>query len=221
MSLFRKYAENWPRVGAVVGMALGGSSILAASRKKPIDLRTLAIMNSMTMAAHQVEEYADPGYFPGQVNVGMFKSDQPLNYPFNAKSAALANFSFTLLYAGPVIFPKKRWLGVAGSLLGFGQVLAHWVGVPILLRTRYAPGAWTALLLQAPIGTAYMRSSKAAGPMTRSEWRKAAVLGGVFFVLGVAAPDVLGRDKNSTYPFTLKQMGPYKVPAGAEQQQPA
>jgi hypothetical protein len=47
------------------------------------------------------------------------------------------------------------------------------------------------------------------------------VLGGVFFVLGVAAPDVLGRDKNSTYPFTLKQMGPYEVPAGAEQQQPA
>jgi hypothetical protein len=48
-------------------------------------------MNSMTMAAHQVEEYVEPGDFPGQVNAGMFKSDQPLNYPFNPKSAALTN----------------------------------------------------------------------------------------------------------------------------------
>jgi hypothetical protein len=217
VGVFRKYAENWPKVGAVAAMALGGGSVLVASRKKPIGLRTLAVMNSMTMAAHQFEEYADPGYFPGQVNVGMFKSDQPLNYPFNAKSAALANLSFTALYAAPVIFPKARWLGVAGSLLGFGQVLAHWVGVPMLLRTRYAPGAWTAIFLQAPVGAAYIRSAKAAGPITRGEWKKAAVLGSIFFVGGVAAPDVLGRDKNSTYPFTVKQMGPYKVTSGTEQ----
>ena len=42
MSLLRKYVDNWPRVGAVAGMALGGASVLAASPKKPIDLRTLA-----------------------------------------------------------------------------------------------------------------------------------------------------------------------------------
>lgn len=192
-------------------MALGGATVLAASRKKPIDLRTLAIMNSMTMAAHQVEEYVDPGYFPGQVNAGMFKSDQPRNYPFNAKSAALANMSFTALYAAPVLFPKQRWLGLAASIFGLGQVFAHWVGMPIYLRTRYAPGAWSAIFLQAPIGSAYIRSAKAQGPVTRSDWTKAAVVGGVFIVFGVAAPNVLGRDKDSTYPFTIKQMGPYEV----------
>ena len=217
VGLFRKYTENWPRIGAVVGMALGGGSILVASRKKPIDLRTLAIMNSMTMAAHQVEEYVDPGYFPGQVNAGMFKSDQPLNYPFNAKSAALANLSFTALYAAPVIFPKHKWLGLAASIFGLGQVFAHWIGMPIYLRTRYAPGAWSAIFLQAPIGTAYIRSANAGGPITRDEWIKAAAVGGVFIVFGVAAPNILGADKNSTYPFTVKQMGPYKVTAGAEQ----
>ena len=169
MGLLRKYTENWPRVGAVVAMALGGSSVLAASRKRPIDLRALAIMNSMTMAAHQVEEYVEPGYFPGQVNAGMFKSDQPLNYPFNARSAALANMSFTALYAAPVIFPNRKWLGLAASIFGLGQVFAHWVGMPIYLRTRYAPGAWSAIFLQAPIGTAYTRSAKAEGPITREE----------------------------------------------------
>lgn len=211
MGLFRKYTENWPKVGAVAGMAVGGVSILVANRKKPIDLRTLAVMNSMTMAAHQVEEYAEPGYFPGQVNAGMFKSDQPLNYPFNAKSAALANLSFTALYAAPIIFPKQKWLGLAGSIFGIGQVFAHWVGMPILVRTKYAPGAWSALFLQAPIGTAYIRSAKAEGLITHDEWIKAGVLGGVFLIFGVLAPDVLGRDKHSSYPFTLKQMGPHHV----------
>lgn len=211
MGLFRKYAENWPKIGAVLGMALGGGSILAASRKKPIDLRTLAVMNSMTMAAHQVEEYVEPGYFPGQVNAGMFKSDQPLNYPFNARSAALANMSFTALYAAPVIFPRRKWLGLAASIFGLGQVFAHWVGMPIYLRTKYAPGAWTAIFLQAPIGTAYIRSANAEGPIRREEWVKAAVVGGVFIVFGVAAPNILGADKNSPYPFSAKQMGPYHV----------
>jgi hypothetical protein len=211
MGLFRKYTENWPKVGAVAAMALGGASILAASRKKPIDLRTLAIMNSMTMAAHQVEEYAEPGYFPGQVNAGMFKSDQPLNYPFNAKSAAIANASFTALYGAPVIFPKAKWVGLAGSFFGIGQVFAHWIGMPILVRTKYAPGAWSALFLQLPIGASYIRSAKAEGPITREEWIKAAIVGGVFIVVGVLGPDVLGANKDSTYPFTQKQMGRYRT----------
>jgi hypothetical protein len=213
-TVFRTYAKNWPKIGAVVAMALGGGSIFAASRKKPIGLRTLAVMNSMTMAAHQVEEYVDPGYFPGQVNAGMFKSDQPLNYPFNAKSAALANLSFTVLYAAPVIFPRKRWLGLAASIFGLGQVFAHWVAMPIYLRTKYAPGAWSAIFLQAPIGTAYIRSAKAERPIARDEWIKSAVVGGVFTVFGVAAPNILGADKNSTYPFTQKQMGPYRTDGG-------
>ena len=195
-------------------MALGGAIVYAASGKKPIDLRTLAVMNSMTMAAHQVEEYVDPGYFPGQVNAGMFKSDQPLNYPFNARSAALANLSFTALYAAPVIFPKQRWLGLAASIFGLGQVFAHWVGMPIYLRTKYAPGAWSAIFLQAPIGSAYIRSAKADRAITREEWIKAGAVGGVFIVFGVAAPNVLGADKNSTYPFTHKQMGPYRTDGG-------
>jgi hypothetical protein len=221
MGLFRKYAENWPKVGAVAGMALGGATVLATNRKKPMSLRTLAVMNSMTMAAHQVEEYVEPGYFPGQVNAGMFKSDQPLNYPFNAKSAALANMSFTALYAAPVIFPKARWLGLAASIFGIGQVFAHWVAMPIYLRTKYAPGAWSAMFLQLPIGTSYIHSARTERPIERTEWIKAGIVGAVFTVAGVAAPNVLGADKNSPYPFTQKQMGPYRTDGKAIIDEPA
>jgi hypothetical protein len=80
----RFYRREWPRVAVLQAMALGGASLLAG-RKNQTNLRALAVMNAMTMCAHQYEEYVDPGYFPGQVNVGIFKSDQPLNYPFTGK----------------------------------------------------------------------------------------------------------------------------------------
>ena len=70
------YRREWPRVAVVQAMALGGASLLAG-RKNQTNLRALAVMNGMTMCAHQYEEYVDPGYFPGMVNVAIFKSDQP------------------------------------------------------------------------------------------------------------------------------------------------
>jgi hypothetical protein len=31
----------------------------------------------------------------------------------------------------------------------------------------------------------------------------------IFFVFGVATPNIRGADKNSPYPFTADQLGPY------------
>ena len=58
------YRREWPRVAAVQAMALGGASLLAG-RKNQTNVRALAVMNGMTMCAHQYEEYVDPGYLPG------------------------------------------------------------------------------------------------------------------------------------------------------------
>ena len=64
--------------------------------------RTLAVMNGMTMCAHQYEEYIDPGYFPGMVNVGIFKSNHPRSYSYNPNSAMCANAAaFTALSRPP------------------------------------------------------------------------------------------------------------------------
>ena len=202
------YIRRWPQIGAVVAMAMGGVSVLAASRKKLIDLRTLAVLNSVTMAAHQVEEYVDPGYFPGQVNAGIFKSDQPRNYPFNARSAAIANASFTLLYLAPVFFPKKKWLGLPAAILGIGQVFAHWVIMPIRIRTKYAPGGFNAILLQLPLGIAYFRAVRAQGPIERTDWAKSAGVGAVFVVAGVAAPKSSVPTRTAPTPSTTNRWGP-------------
>jgi hypothetical protein len=52
------------------------------------------------MCAHRYEEYVDPGYLPGLINVGLFNSDQPHKYPFNANSAMCANI-FSAPYTCP------------------------------------------------------------------------------------------------------------------------
>lgn len=206
------YRREWPRLGAVAAMALGGGSLLAG-RKSQTNLRALAVMNGMTMCAHQYEEYVDPGYFPGHVNRGIFKSDEPLRYPFNAHSAMCANIWFRALYVPAMIFPRIKWLGIPPVLLGIIQAFGHGILMPIAAKSKYSPGALTAAMLHLPIGVTYLGALRAQGPIGRSNWIKSlAVLLG-FFVFGVLTPIGRGANKNSPYPFTAKQMGPYATPA--------
>jgi hypothetical protein len=202
------YRKEWPRVAAVQAMVLVGVSLLAG-RKTQTNLRALAVMNAMTMCAHQYEEYVDPGYLPGQINVAMFKSDQPLNYPFNAHSAMCANIFFRALYVPAMIFPKVKWLGLPPVLLGILQAFAHGILAPVAIRAKYSPGALTAAFLHLPIGITYLLALRAQGPISRGNWIKSAVVLLLFFVFGVATPNIRGADKNSPYAFTAHQMGPY------------
>jgi len=69
------YRKQWPRIGGVLAMALGGATALAAGRmSKP---QTRSAVNFGALLVHQYEEYQDPGWFPGQFNRGLFKSDSP------------------------------------------------------------------------------------------------------------------------------------------------
>lgn len=123
------YRREWLRVAAVQAMVLGGVSVLAG-RKTQTNPRPLAVMNAMT---------------PGQVNIGLFKSDQPLNYPFNADSAMRQHFL---------------------------QAVAHGLLMPRLLHTKYSPGALPAALLHLPIGITYLTALRAQGPIGRGNWIK-------------------------------------------------
>ena len=81
------YRKEWPRVGRVLAMAVGGAAVLASSRLSRPQL--LSTLNFGALLVHQYEEYEDPGHFPGQFNGGMFKSATPRNYPLNTNTAML------------------------------------------------------------------------------------------------------------------------------------
>jgi hypothetical protein len=213
-SLLDKYRREWPRVAAVQGMALGGAS-LVLGRKKMRNRRALAVMNAMTMCAHQYEEYVDPGYLPGLINVGLFKSEHPHNYPYNPNSAMCANICFRALYVPAMLFPKNKALGLAPALLGIGQGIGHVFVIPPMVKAKYpySPGALTAGLLHIPIGICYIGALRAEGPIGKSTWMKSLGILGLFLALGVAFPNLSLKDKDSPYSFTDHQLGPFEPDA--------
>ena len=191
------YRANWPRVGAVLGMALSGASTLAAG-KRLSNLRALSMMNFIALLAHQYEEYEDPGYFPGQFNRGIFKSDQPRNYPLNLPVLHRADH-----------LPEVAWLGLPPVLVGMSQSVGHGVIFPRIAKARYSPGFLASILLHVPIGLTYIRARRTRGPISQGTWFKSVVTTVVFAALGVAGPNFLGRDRQSPHAFTAKQMGAY------------
>jgi uncharacterized protein with HXXEE motif len=210
--LLASYRAQWPRIGAMIAMLVGGVTAMAARRlTKP---QIFSAANLMALMAHQYEEYVDPGYFPGQFNRGLFKSDSPRNYPLNPQTAMVINTCLAYpFYLAPVLFPKRRWLGLAPVLVGWSQIVLHGIVIPRKVGAKYGPGCVTALLLHLPIGIGYLKAVGQVSSLGRQDWAKGLVGAVGSAVFGVAVPNMVMRDRNSPYAFTAKQMGPYDVEA--------
>jgi Protein of unknown function with HXXEE motif len=204
----RNYRDNWFNVGAVLAMAIAGA--LALSHRRLSRPRLFSALNLAALMVHQFEEYGFPGYFPGMLNAGVFKSDKPERYPLNTNSALIVNavvgYPFYLL---PVLFPKRRSFGLAPVLLGFAQALFHGIVPPLRAKTPYGPGFLSAFFLHVPIGAKYIREAASERPLGRGEWVRAALYMVAFAALGIGAPLQLLRNEESPYRFTERQVGPY------------
>ena len=204
----RNYRDNWFDVGAVLAMAIAGA--LAISHRRLSRSRLFSVLNLAALMVHQFEEYGYPGYFPGLLNAGVFKSAKPDRYPLNTNSSLVVNavvgYPFYLL---PVLFPKRRSLGLAPVLFGFGQAVFHGIVPPLRAKARYGPGFLSALFLHVPIGIGYIRAVGAKGPTGRGDWARGAAYTVAFAALGIGAPLRLMRDEESPHRFTQRQVGPY------------
>jgi hypothetical protein len=72
----------------------------------------LSAANFGALLVHQYEEYEDFGWFPGQFNHGVLKSDQPRNYPLNQTTALCVNTVFAYPF---YIAPAARECSGAGA----------------------------------------------------------------------------------------------------------
>jgi hypothetical protein len=204
----RNYRDNWFNVGALLALAIAGA--LALSGRRLSRPRLFSVLNLAALMVHQFEEYGFPGYFPGMLNGGVFKSDKPDRYPLNTNSSlivnAVAGYPFYLL---AVLFPKRRSLALAPVLFGFGQAVFHALVPPLRAKVLYGPGLLTALFLHVPIGIGYIRAVGSERPLERAELARAAACTLAFAALGIGAPLRLLRDEESPYRFTERQVGPY------------
>ena len=204
----RNYRDNWFNVGAILAMAIAGA--LALSGRRLSRPRLFSVLNLAALMVHQFEEYGFPGYFPGLLNAGVFKSDKPDRYPLNTNSSlivnAVAGYPFYLL---AVLFPRRRTLALAPVLFGFGQAVFHGIVPPLRAKARYGPGFLSAFFLHVPIGINYLRAVGSERPSGRGDWARAAAYTVAFAAMGIGAPLRLLRNEESPYRFTERQVGPY------------
>ncbi len=204
MNTFRKH---WHDIGGLIAMAMVGALALFGHRlSRP---RLFSSLNFAALLVHQFEEYRFPGFFPGQFNRGMFKSQTPDRYPLNTHSAMIINAVIAWpLYLLPVFWPKKAWLGLATVLFGWAQALGHGIVFPRIANERYSPGFLASLLLHVPVGVAYVRAIKQEQPLARADWIKAVACLPLIAVGVIMVPQQLLKDKESPYRFTKQQVGP-------------
>jgi Protein of unknown function with HXXEE motif len=204
------YRRQWPRVGAVLAMAVGGATALASKKMSPPQV--LSSANLIALMVHQYEEYKDPGYGGTQINRVMSRflpGGSPRNYPLNTHSAMCINTAIAYpIYLAPILFPEKKWLGLGPVYFGMSQVGLHGIMPRAALGEWYGPGFLSSALLHAPIGTAYIKALKREGTVTGSDYRKGLLYAVAIFGLGLGAPNLLMRKKDSPYAFTEEQMGP-------------
>jgi len=176
-----RYRRQWPRVGAVLGMALAGASALTSGRMS--DPRLFSTLNFGALLVHQYEEYVDPGWFPGQFNHGFLKSDQPRNYPLNPNSALCVNVpaAYTA-YVAPILLPKVKWVGLGPVFFGFMQAAAHGVFIPRRAGDKYSPGFLASIFLHVPIGIRYIRALEKSQGITKGD-----VIGGLAFMAAIGS----------------------------------
>ena len=147
-----RFAErHWFDVGAVFGIVLAIWLIVSGSG---LDTITLILWISLlTLFAHQVEEWRWPGWFPGMLNVVLFRSENPATFPLNVRSGLVVNvvvgWAGYLLAA--LLGANALWLAMATILVSVGNCVLHLLVIPIRGRMPYNPGMATALFLFLPV----------------------------------------------------------------------
>jgi hypothetical protein len=103
----------------------------------------------------------------GQFNGGVFKSDQPRNYPLSKSTALCVNTAFAYpYYILPILFPHKKSLGLSPAIFGIMQSVMHGVIVSRIAGDKYSPGFLASFFLHIPLGVTYIRALKAAEGLT-------------------------------------------------------
>ena len=193
--------QNWYRIGGVIAVGVLGA--LAFFGQNLSAVQFILLLNFVAILIHQFEEYVYPGTFPGHWNAEVSRSDQPSNYPLNARSSMIANMWFGWpIYLVPVFFPQLVWLGLAPALFGFTQVLSHGLLFPLRSAKLYSPGAITAVLLYLPIGIAFVREAQPTG----LDWIIALALVPIIALISLAGPIKLLANRASPHHFEERQL---------------
>jgi hypothetical protein len=143
--------RHWFDVGGVLGIVL--AIWLAFTGSTMSTLTLLLWLSLLSLLAHQVEEWRWPGWFPGMLNVVLFRSKDPWRFPLNIRSGLVVNVVVGWLgyLLAALLAERALWLALATILVSFGNCVLHLLLVPIRGRMPYNPGMVTSLLFFLPL----------------------------------------------------------------------
>lgn len=143
--------RHWFDVGGVAGIVLLAWGLI--SRPSMTAVALILWVSLLTLLAHQVEEWRWPGWFPGMLNVVLFRSSDPYRFPLNIRSGLAVNVGVGWLgyLLAALLAERALWLALATILVSVGNCVLHLVVIPIRGRMPYNPGMATSLLLFLPV----------------------------------------------------------------------
>ena len=143
--------RHWFDVGGVFGVVL---LVWLSIDGSSLDTITVLLWVSLlTLFAHQLEEWRWPGWFPGMLNVVLFRSTDPWRFPLNIRSGLAVNVGvgwvgYTL---AALLGERALWLAFGRILVSLGNCILHLIVLPIRGRMLYNPGMATSLLMFLPV----------------------------------------------------------------------
>lgn len=143
--------RHWFDVGGILGVVLAIWLIVAGAQLAPLHL--LLWLSLLSLLAHQVEEWRWPGWFPGMLNVVLFRSADPWRFPLNVRSGLAVNVGVGWIgyLLAALLAEKALWLALATITVSIGNFVLHVIVIPIRGHMPYNPGMLTSVLLFLPI----------------------------------------------------------------------
>lgn len=148
--------RHWFDVGGVVGLILAVWLAFTGSSMSTLSL--LLWVSLLSLLAHQVEEWRWPGWFPGMLNVVLFRSDDPWKFPLNVRSGLAVNVGVGWLgyLLAALLAERALWLALATITVSIGNCVLHLLVIPIRGRMLYNPGMATSLFFFLPISAWFL-----------------------------------------------------------------
>ena len=143
--------RHWFDVGGALGIILAIWLAVAGSGMSALTL--LLWLSLLSLFAHQVEEWRWPGWFPGMLNVVLFRSKDPWRFPLNMRSGLVVNavIGWVGYLLAALLAEHAMWLALATIMVSLGNCVLHLVLIPIRGRMPYNPGMVTSLIFFLPL----------------------------------------------------------------------
>lgn len=198
--------QHWFDIGPVIASGIVVYLVLA----HPDGVVLLLWLNLIFLCLHQFEEYRYPGYFPGMINVVMFRSKQPDRYPLNEQTAFIINagIGWGSYLLAAILAERAVWLGIATMLVSVGNFIAHTFLFNLKGKTFYNPGMLTAILLFLPLSIYYFYTVYGNQLATPFDWVAGILLGIVLNYVGILKMIDWLKDAQTPYVFPKRFLLP-------------